>query len=303
MDYQDQAKEIAELYSALQKKICTTLEEADGGEKFNSHPWEKSSGSGLTNVLQGGNIIEKAGVNFSHVSGPLTDGLKKILGEDAGFYAATGISSIIHAGNPFVPTIHMNVRYFALDNGVEWFGGGIDLTPSYIDTAQARQFHLRLKTICDKYNENFYPGFKEWADNYFYIEHRNETRGVGGIFFDRQKPDEKTDRQQWIGFTSELAEVYGFIYAGLMEANGGRKFTSKNSAWQKLRRGRYVEFNLVYDRGTKFGLESGGNIESILVSMPPEASWEFNQVPELNSQEERTLHLLKKGIDWINYTK
>ena len=296
------ANKIAKIYSELQERMCSLLERADGRGIFTRNPWTKKIGSGLTRVMSGGNIIEKAGLNFSHVSGPFTPAMKHILGEETNTYHATGISSILHAHNPFVPTIHMNVRYFALDNGVEWFGGGIDLTPTYIDPAQASRFHQKLKNICDKYNATFYPEFKAWADDYFFIKHRNETRGVGGIFFDRQKPTDTESLDQWIKFTSELAENYPLIYSELMQENGQLPFTEAHKTWQKLRRGRYVEFNLVYDRGTKFGLETGGNTESILVSLPSEVNWEYNHVPEQGSQEEKTQHLLKKGVDWINST-
>jgi len=293
------ANRIAGIYQNLQEKMCAILEEADGKAKFSHDTWTKDIGSGMTRVMQDGQIIEKAGLNFSHVSGPFTPKMKGILGEEANTYHATGISSILHAYNPFLPTIHMNVRYFALDNGVEWFGGGIDLTPSYIDTEQARWFHTQIKEVCDKYDKTYYTHFKQWADDYFYIEHRNETRGVGGIFFDRQKPTDAESLEQWIAFTSELAELYPLIYSRLMKENGDKPFTQEHKEWQKLRRGRYVEFNLVYDRGTKFGLETGGNTESILVSLPAEVSWAYKNQPKIGSEEEKTLHMLKKGIDWI----
>lgn len=296
----DTADRIANIYSDLQEKMCRMLEVADGKAKFSRDTWTKDIGSGLTRVMQNGHIIEKAGLNFSHVSGPFTPQMKGILGEEANTYHATGISSILHAHNPFVPTIHMNVRYFALDNGVHWFGGGIDLTPSYVNKAQAKRFHLALKKVCDKFNLSFYPEFKNWADDYFFIKHRAETRGVGGIFFDRQKPNDHEDLEKWISFTSELAELYPVIYSEIMKENGNIPYTEEHKEWQKLRRGRYVEFNLVYDRGTKFGLETGGNTESILVSLPAEVSWEYNYQPKPESKELETIGMLKKGIDWIN---
>ncbi len=294
------AKQIAEIYSNLQEKMCLAFEHADGKGKFSRNPWSKEIGTGLTRVMSKGSIIEKAGLNFSQVSGPFTPAMKHILGEEANTYHATGISSILHAYHPFVPTIHMNVRYFALDNGVEWFGGGIDLTPAYVDIEQASGFHKKLKIICDKYNKRYYPEFKAWADEYFFIKHRNETRGVGGIFFDRQKPNESESLEQWIKFTSELAINYPLIYTELMHQNVSKPYHASNKSWQKLRRGRYVEFNLVYDRGTKFGLETGGNTESILVSLPAEVNWEYNHVPKKGSDEEKTQQLLRKGVDWIN---
>lgn len=291
---------IAKIYSDVHKKMCYVLEKADGKGEFKKYPWTKDIGSGLTRVMQKGNVIEKAGLNFSHVKGDFTPAMKHILGEEANTYQATGISSIIHAHNPFVPTIHMNIRYFALDSGVEWFGGGIDLTPMYVNVPQSVNFHTKLKIICDKYSSDFYPEFKRWADDYFFIKHRDETRGIGGIFFDRQKPSNPENLEQWISFTTELAENYPLMYTELMEKNAELPFSEEHKNWQKLRRGRYVEFNLVYDRGTKFGLETGGNTESILVSLPSDASWEFNHVPNKGSEEERTLSLLRKGVNWVN---
>jgi coproporphyrinogen III oxidase len=293
---------IAKIYADLQEQMCSILEKADGKGKFTRDTWTKDIGSGLTRVMTEGSIIEKAGLNFSHVSGPFTPAMKHILGEEATTYHATGISSILHAYNPFMPTIHMNVRYFALDNGAEWFGGGIDLTPMYIDIKQASWFHKRIKEICDKYSKRYYPEFKEWADDYFFVKHRNETRGIGGIFFDRQKPGDSESLEKWIQLTSELSENYPLIYKELMEKNAHIPFTNEHKTWQKLRRGRYVEFNLVYDRGTKFGLETGGNTESILVSLPSDVSWEYNHIPKAGSDEEKTQHLLRKGVDWIGLT-
>ncbi len=296
----NKTSQIASIYKDLQLSICKHLETADGKGRFSIENWTKDIGSGTTCVMQNGNIIEKAGVNFSHVSGPFSPAMKQILGEDANTYHATGISSIIHAHSPFVPTIHMNVRYFSLDNGVEWFGGGIDLTPMYINKVEARDFHLKLKSICDKYSSRYYPEFKKWADDYFFINHRNETRGVGGIFFDRQKPTDLDNFNQWLSFTRELAENYPLMYSESMKRNADTPHSAENKNWQKIRRGRYVEFNLVYDRGTKFGLETGGNTESILISLPSEVCWEYNHAPEPGSEEEKTLQMLKKGINWIN---
>lgn len=296
----DKANKVAAIYRETQRKMCDVLSEADGKAHFIPHAWKKDIGAGVTCVLQSGNIIEKAGINFSHVSGPFTPQMKHILGEEASTYHATGISSIVHAFNPFVPTIHMNVRYFELDNGICWFGGGIDLTPMYINKLEAKVFHRTLKGICDSYNPTFYPEFKKWADDYFFIKHRNETRGVGGIFFDRQKQTDDEGFEQFLKFTLELANSYPHIYAKLMRTNGDKGFTKQNKEWQLIRRGRYVEFNLVYDRGTKFGLETGGNTESILISLPAEVKWQYEHRPAPGSPEETTLNLLNKDIDWIN---
>lgn len=289
----------AALYKNIQQTICSTLEKADGTGKFTRDSWEKEIGSGLTCVMQNGSIIEKAGVNFSHVRGDFNANMAHLLGENASKFEATGISSILHSGNPFVPTIHMNVRHFSLDNGSSWFGGGIDLTPMYINPEEARRFHQTLKDICDKYDTSFYPEWKTWADNYFYLPHRQETRGIGGIFFDRIPVTNESDLEKMISLTSDLANAYPVIYVELMNNNGHKPFTEAEKKWQKIRRGRYVEFNLIYDRGTKFGLESEGNIESILVSLPAEVEWVYQHKPELGSPEAQTLALLKKGVDWV----
>lgn len=289
----------ASIYKEIQQFICQKLEEADGTGRFEAELWEKEVGAGVTCVLQNGSVIEKGGVNFSYVSGAFTENMAKLLGERANSFAATGISSILHSGNPFVPTIHMNVRYFKLDNGSSWFGGGIDLTPAYINLEEARQFHRTIKEICDRYNATFYPEWKTWADDYFYLPHRHETRGVGGIFFDRIKPDNIYDFERMLSLTSELARVYPIIYSKLMKENGQLPYTQEQKKWQKIRRGRYVEFNLIHDRGTKFGLESEGNIESILVSLPAEVEWLYKYQPIAGSPEDQTQQLLKKGIEWI----
>lgn len=289
----------AALYKNIQQTICSILEDADGTGKFTKDLWEKEIGSGLTCVMQNGSIIEKAGVNFSHVKGDFNENMGHLLGEKASKFEATGISSILHSSNPFVPTIHTNVRHFSLDNGSSWFGGGIDLTPMYINADEARWFHQTLKDICDKYDASFYPVWKNWADDYFYIEHRQETRGIGGIFFDRVTVHHESDYEKMLNLTSDLANVYPVIYSELMKNNGHRSFTEAEKHWQKIRRGRYVEFNLIYDRGTKFGLESDGNTESILVSLPAEVEWVYQYQPVPGSAEAKTLELLKKGIDWV----
>jgi coproporphyrinogen III oxidase len=292
---------VAEAYLLLQQEMVRSIEEADGKGKFSHDRWANELGSGITSVMQEGAVIEKGAVNFSSVEGNFTVPMKKILGEKAIKYTATGISSILHPRNPWVPVIHMNVRYFALDNGTVWFGGGIDLTPHIIEPDDAIFFHRSLKAVCDLFDSNYYSDFKRWADEYFFLPHRNETRGVGGIFFDRLKPHGPESFEKLFGFTKSLAEQYPVIYSYFMKKHSGRPFTQREKKWQALRRGRYVEFNLIHDRGTKFGLESGGNTESILVSLPANAAWEYNYIPEAGSLEEKTLHLLKKDIDWINF--
>lgn len=291
---------IADQFEELQQHICKVLDLADGAAKFEMNRWVKDIGRGVSGVMQGGAYIEKAAVNFSKVSGPYTKQMASLLGEEANHYTATGVSSILHPINVHVPIIHMNVRYFELDNGVSWFGGGIDLTPHYINKEDAQWFHQQLKHTCDKSHPDFYKRFKPWADDYFFLPHRNETRGVGGIFFDRIKPDEELSKQEIMRFCMNLGELYPVIYSELIRRHGDQPVTEDERQWQRLRRGRYVEFNLVHDRGTKFGLVSGGNTEAILLSMPPDASWEYMHQPADGSKEAETLSLLKKGIDWLN---
>lgn len=292
--------EIAQIYSGLQHEICQSLERVDGKARFEEHKWEKEIGSGVTCVMRNGAAIEKGGVNFSFVEGDFTPQMERILGERAKSYSVTGISSIMHPVNPHVPVIHMNIRYFSLDNSIHWFGGGIDLTPHYIDATEAGYFHRQLKKICDKYSANFYPDFKQLADDYFFIPHRNETRGIGGIFFDRIKPDENINFEQLLAFTKDLAFTYPNLYGEMVKEKMTKPFSATEKNWQELRRGRYTEFNLIYDRGTKFGFDSNGNAESILISLPATAAWEYKHEVQPESAEYKTLQLLKKGIDWIN---
>ncbi len=292
---------VTRIYRKLQQQIGEELEKADGKAVFFSDDWKKEIGFGHTMVLTDGDAIEKAAVNFSSVGGPVTVTMREALKiEDGQEYFACGISSIIHPQNPNVPIIHMNVRYFELSSGKSWFGGGIDLTPHYIDVQEASWFHGELKTICHRYDPECYSEFKKWADDYFYLPHRAETRGVGGIFFDHRDSADDSSFERLFTFTEELAQAYPRIYSGLIAKNRNRPFTEKEKQWQYLRRGRYVEFNLLYDRGTKFGLESNGRVESIFLSMPPFASWAYNFKPEEGSREAETLSLLKKGIDWSN---
>lgn len=300
MDVGFQIEEIAREYSALQKSICQILEQEDGKAQFEENGWENKIGNGVTCVIRNGAAIEKGGVNFSFVKGEYTPQMERLLGEKANSYAATGISSIMHPVNPFAPIIHMNVRYFSLNTGIQWFGGGIDLTPHYVDTAEAGHFHRQIKNVCDRYSSGFYPRFKQWADDYFYLPHRDETRGVGGIFFDRLEPNAPVDFGQLFDFTKELARIYPELYCNMLQIKRGKKYTSKQKFWQELRRGRYVEFNLAYDRGTKFGFESNGNAESILISLPATAAWEYNHPIRKGSAEDQTQKLLQKEIDWIN---
>ena len=294
-------KQVASAYRQLQQQACQLLENADGRSKFKSDFWKSDLGEGVTMVLTGGDAIEKAAVNFSKVSGAVSENMRKSLKiENGNSFFATGISSIIHPENPYVPITHMNVRYFQLDSGMAWFGGGIDLTPHYVDIEEAGWFHEQLEKICSEFDSGYYHWFKKWADDYFYLPHRDETRGVGGIFFDHLVVQDDKHFESLFAFTKALAEAYPKIYVEVLNKNRNQIYTEAEKNWQHLRRGRYVEFNLLYDRGTKFGLDSGGRTESIFLSMPPMASWDYQNQPEKGSKEYETLQLLKKEIDWIN---
>jgi coproporphyrinogen III oxidase len=291
---------IAEQFRLLQDHICNRLEQVDGKGKFIEDKWNREEGGGgRTRIIRNGGVIEKGGVAFSEVFGPVSDVMKKQLGLDGSDFFASGVSIVLHPENPHVPIIHMNVRYFEMDNGTFWFGGGIDLTPHYIVPEQAKLFHQGLKEICDQYHSDFYSKFKEWADDYFFIPHRNETRGVGGIFFDHQTATESISKEQLFQFCIDLGNAFPELYAQQVEFGINRTFSDQEIKWRNLRRGRYVEFNLVHDRGTKFGLFSGGRAESILMSLPADASWEYNFAPIDGSHENKTLLNLKKGIDWL----
>lgn len=293
-------QEISEAFKKIQEEICSGLEQLDGKAAFVSDIWKREGGGGGdTRVIQHGNLLEKGGVNFSAVHGPLPDILKKEFGESTSEFFATGVSIVLHPNNPNVPIIHMNIRYFETDGGRKWFGGGIDLTPHYIDLALAKNFHTRLKNTCDQYHNSYYTRFKQWADDYFFILHRNETRGIGGIFFDHLQPQEGQSWRNVFDFVCAVGRTFYPAYEEQALATRKKTATDQQKKWQQLRRGRYVEFNLVYDRGTKFGLQTNGRIESILMSLPETAGWVYNYIPEKNSPEEFTLQHLKKGVDWL----
>ena len=303
-------EEISEWFRKLQNDICSQLEKADGRGKFISDAWERpGGGGGISRVLKDGNIIEKGGVNFSAVWGDAPETTLKLLnlsgtGCEVPVFFATGVSIVLHPLNPRVPIIHMNVRYFEItpagdEKAVWWFGGGIDLTPHYVVEEDARYFHGELKRICDQHHPSYYPSFKKWADEYFYIRHRNETRGVGGIFFDYLKGEDGFSKDSRFEFVKSVGSVFAPVYTLLMRKNHLLPFGENEKQWQYLRRGRYVEFNLVWDRGTKFGLETDGRTESILMSLPPQANWEYGHRPAEGSPEAATLSLLKQGIQWV----
>lgn len=288
----------AELRS-LQARICSAIESADGKGTFASEDWSRDGGGGgITRILQQGNVLEKAGVNFSAVHGELPQNILRALNVSSSQFYATGVSIVMHPVSPMVPIIHMNVRYFELGDGQWWFGGGIDLTPHYVVEQDASYFHSQLKAVCDRFDAAFYPKFKKWADDYFFITHRNETRGIGGIFFDRLNESSGHSKDLLFEFLIAVGNSFAPVYSELIKRNRNLDFGDNEKQWQLLRRGRYVEFNLVYDKGTKFGLDTGGRIESILMSLPENAGWKYDFRPAPDSKEARTLGFLKKDIIW-----
>ena len=289
---------ITDFFKNLQDDICQQLEAIDGQGKFQQDLWERpGGGGGRTRVIEG-QLIEKGGVNFSAVFGDMPEKISRALQLPSTTFYATGVSIVLHPISPMMPIIHKNVRYFETGSGHWWFGGGIDLTPHYINKEDAAFFHQYLKKVCDKHDSSYYPNFKRWADEYFYIKHRKETRGIGGIFFDRLSETANFDKSQRFAFVQDVGRAFCPIYAHLAKSNRALSYGQREKDWQMLRRGRYVEFNLVWDKGTKFGLDTDGRIESILMSMPPMAKWVYDFQVEKASKEEKTLKLLKKGIDW-----
>jgi coproporphyrinogen III oxidase len=297
MEFRDQ---VVAAYQKIQDEICQDLELADGKSKFEEEVWSRDGGGGgRTRIMQNGNVIEKGGVNFSAVHGKLPEAIKKAFKVESDEFFATGVSIVMHPSNPFVPIIHMNIRYFEMDEQTRWFGGGIDLTPHYVVDTDVRYFHHLLKQTCDGFDASFYPKFKNQADDYFFIKHREETRGVGGIFYDRLKPDNTgLSYEEILNFSVAVGETFSPVYTELIDRNKELEYTPEDQEWQYLRRSRYAEFNLVYDSGTKFGLETNGRIESILMSLPPMAKWVYNHQPAVGSREWDTLSKLKKGLDW-----
>lgn len=293
---------VAERYREIQHEITEQLEKLDGKARFEQEEWSREGGGGgRTRIIQGGDLIEKGGVNFSAVHGALPPAIQKAFKTESAEFFATGVSIVLHPNSPMVPIIHMNIRYFETDNNIRWFGGGIDLTPHYVIEQDASWFHGQLKAVCDKYSPAFYPGFKKRADDYFYIKHRQETRGVGGIFYDRLTTENTgLNWEDILQFSTDLGRSFAPVYAELANRTRHIPFGEQEKQWQYQRRSRYVEFNLVYDDGTRFGLETNGRVESILMSLPPQANWVYNFIAEPGSREALTQSLLKKDIDWVS---
>jgi len=293
-----------------QIKITKAIEEIDGsGETFQEDCWvRENGGGGLSRVLSGGKVFEKAGVNLSVVYGSMpqealaaatergVDRAKGVKpGERVPFFAC-GLSSVMHPKNPMCPTMHFNYRYFETDGGVWWFGGGTDITPSYVNEDDMKHFHGTYKKVCDKHDPEYYDEFKAWADRYFVIQHRNETRGLGGIFFDDQND---RDPDTIFEFSKECLNSVVDAYGPIINKHKDDEFTDEQKQWQLVRRGRYVEFNLVYDRGTVFGLKTGGRIESILMSLPEHASWLYDFHPEEGTPEYDFIDACKFPRTWV----
>jgi len=290
----------------LQNTICHALEKADGKAKFTEDAWERpEGGGGKTRVISNGNVFEKGGVNTSVVFGDVTEAMATHLKIKGDKWFACGLSLVIHPFNPFVPTVHCNYRMFELYNANDkvidrWFGGGTDLTPYYLFEEDARHFHQTYKNVCDNFDLSFYPKFKKTCDDYFVNYHRNnERRGIGGIFYDYERPDEKKDVDFWMNFGKACGTAFIEAYIPIVEQRKNSLFTTEHKHWQEIRRGRYTEFNLVHDRGTLFGLKTNGRTESILMSLPPTARFEYNYQPEAGSAEDKLLQACLHPVQWV----
>ena len=288
---------------SLQDSICQALEAVDGRATFVEDSWQrKAGGGGVSRVITDGAVIEKGGVNFSHVTGDqmpasATAHRPELAGRA---FEAMGVSLVIHPHNPYAPTSHANVRFFIAEKPGEepvwWFGGGFDLTPYYGFDEDCIHWHQTAKTACEPFGADVYPRFKQWCDDYFYLKHRDEPRGVGGLFFD--------DLNQWgfdksFAFTQAVGSAYADAICPILAKRKDTAFGEREKQFQLYRRGRYVEFNLVFDRGTLFGLQSGGRTESILMSLPPLVRWEYNYQPEPGSAEAKLTDYYLTGRDWL----
>jgi len=298
----------------LQDRITAALEAADGG-RFREDAWTRAGGGGgRTRVLADGALFEKAGVNFSEVHGELRPEMAKALPGEGTHFRATGVSLVLHPRSPRVPTVHANVRH--LQRGSRgWFGGGTDLTPYYVVPADAAHFHRTLRDACDAHDPSFHRRFKRWCDDYFFLPHRNEPRGVGGIFYDylgagaeatagqavTEPPSPReADEDAMFAFTRAVGDAILPAYLPILERRRDEPWGERERRWQLLRRGRYVEFNLLYDRGTVFGLRTEGRVESILMSLPPETRWEYAHVPEAGTPEAASLTAICSKADWAD---
>ena len=282
----------------LQETITKALEKEDGGARFKEDVWKRpEGGGGKSRILENGKVFEKAGVNTSAVSGVLPKSLEGYFNVKDSKFFACGLSLVFHPKNPMIPTVHANYRYFELytsdgDLKDQWFGGGQDLTPFYLIEEDAKHFHEVCKSVCDKHSSNLYKVYKEKCDSYFWNHHRNESRGIGGLFFDYLKSNNNYKK---------VNHCVGLFYTSILALLNKRKdlpYTPEQKKWQEIRRGRYVEFNLVHDKGTLFGLKTNGRIESVLMSLPPKVQWVYNYIAKKNSEEERLIKVLQNPRDW-----
>ena len=313
MLYKTETREFRERWIAyihqLQDTICNALETEDGKATFTEDKWERlenKGGGGLTRTMINGNVFEKAGVNTSVVYGKVTDKMKAMLKQDAGKWFACGLSLVLHPVNPYVPTVHANWRYFELydeqDNVCDrWFGGGTDLTPYYLFEEDVIHFHQTIKNTTDPFGENIYPEYKKICDEYFTNTHRNnEMRGVGGIFYEHLRPTDESDAERLLAFQKANGDAFLNTYLPIVQKRKNTAFTQKEIDWQEIRRGRYVEFNLIHDKGTLFGLKTNGRTESILMSLPPRAKWLYDYAPEPGSEEDKLWQVCLHPKDWLN---
>jgi len=289
----------------LQDQITSKLEAIDGKATFKEDLWKRAEGGGgRTRVIENGNVIEKGGVNISEVHGPLAPAMQQYFNVGDVDFFACGLSLVIHPKNPYAPTVHANWRYFEMldktGNLVDsWFGGGQDLTPYYLFEEDAQHFHQTCKTACYKHDPEFYPQYKMRCDEYFYNAHRGEARGLGGLFFDYLKATDNRSMQDWYNFVTEVGDSFLTAYAPILEKRKDLAYGEKERNWQEVRRGRYVEFNLVHDKGTLFGLKTNGRIESILMSLPPAVQWRYDHHPEPGSPEAELVAVLENPKDWV----
>ena len=289
----------------LQDTITSRLEEIDGKAKFREDVWQRpEGGGGRTRVIEDGAVFEKGGVNISAVHGPLPESMQQYFRVEEVDFFACGLSLVLHPKNPFVPTVHANWRYFEMYDKSgrlvdQWFGGGQDLTPYYLFEEDAVHFHQVCKNACDKHGAEFYEAYKERCDSYFWNAHRNEARGIGGLFFDYCRAEGDMDMEAWYAFVTEVGDSFLEGYIPIVTKRKGRSYTQAQRDWQEIRRGRYVEFNLVHDKGTLFGLKTNGRIESILMSLPPHVQWRYDHHPERGSEEEKLIAVLKHPREWV----
>ena len=289
----------------LQDTITSKLEEVDGKAQFKEDVWKRTEGGGgRTRVIENGAVFEKGGVNISAVHGKLPESMQQYFKvSDCDFFAC-GLSLVLHPKNPFIPTVHANWRYFEMydaDGKIisSWFGGGQDLTPYYLFKEDAIHFHQTCKNACDKHHPDFYPEYKKRCDAYFWNAHRDEARGIGGLFFDYLKETDKLSLKDRSDFVMEIGNSFLESYVPIVEKRKKSPYTKEQKGWQEIRRGRYVEFNLIHDKGTLFGLKTNGRIESILMSLPPKVQWVYNYSPKVNSEEEKLIKTLQNPKEWL----